>query len=117
MKKILMMLALLIAMPALAQNKVSALAIGIHTGPLCESCKKLLETELVYEKGVKAVEVDVDREMIKIDFDRSKTDVMKLHTAISKLGFAADNTPPMMEARKNLPACCVKDGCGLPVKK
>ena len=44
-------------------------------------------------------------------------DFQSVRVAITKLGYAADSLPPDAKARKELPACCQKEGCGLPVEK
>ena len=111
------MLLLATSLPALAQNKVSDHATAIRTNAVCDMCKKTIETELVYEKGVKAVELDLRHNLILVDFDAKKTDLARIERAIAALGYAANDTPPDTVARKNLPECCRKEGCGLPSKQ
>jgi periplasmic mercuric ion binding protein len=114
MKKLLLMLLLSAATPLFAQSKIGPTALAIHTNAICDMCKSTIETELVYEKGVKAVEVDLDKNLIYVEIDRQKTDAIKVRKAITLLGYAADSELPDMAAREKLPACCKKEGCGLP---
>lgn len=43
-----------------------------------------------------------------------KTDAAKLRTALTKLGYAADEQPADPVAFSKLPGCCQKSGCGMP---
>lgn len=117
MKKLMILLLMASALPAIAQHKVSTNATAIRTNAVCDMCKKTIETELVYEKGVKAVELDLEHNLILVDFDAKRTDLKRIEHAIAALGYAANDTPPDTVARKNLPECCRKEGCGLPAKQ
>lgn len=88
--------------------------IDVRTNAVCDMCVKTIETEMLYEKGVKSVNVDLDSNLIHVSIDPKKTDAAKVRTAISRLGYSADDVPPDMEAREKLPDCCKKEGCGLP---
>ncbi len=88
--------------------------IDVRTNAVCDMCVRTIETEMLYEKGVKEVHVDLEANMIHVSVDPKKTDVQKVRTAISKLGYSADDLGPDMAAREKLPDCCKKEGCGLP---
>ena len=77
-------------------------------------CVKTIETELLYAKGVRSVKVDLGTNTIHVGLNPRKTDVAKVRTAISKLGYSADDVAPDMKAREKLPDCCKKEGCGMP---
>ena len=115
MKNFLIVLLLLTAAPAWAQGKAGTDTLTIRTNAVCDMCVKTIETELVYEKGVNAVKVDLEHNLIRVAINEKKTDVAKVRTAITKLGYAADDLLPDMAAREKLPDCCKKEGCGLPV--
>jgi periplasmic mercuric ion binding protein len=116
MKNLLIAVMLFAAGPLLAQNKIGPTALAIRTNAVCDMCKKTIETELIYEKGVKAVEVNLDKNIIYVEVDRKKTDVEKVRKAITLLGYVADQESPDMAAREKLPACCKKEGCGMPAE-
>ena len=110
----------LIALPALlffsscsAQIK-NAQTTTVRIDGDCPMCEKTIETELVYERGVKAVDVDLERNTILVSIDPKKTDREKVRTSVTKLGYSADGIQPDMAAREKLPDCCKKEGCGLP---
>ncbi len=99
---------------ATAQEKNGVTRVDIHTNAVCDMCERTLETELLYEKGVKHVDVDLATNIIHLDVDAKKTDIVKLRHAVSQLGYAADDLLPDAKAREHLPDCCRKEGCGLP---
>lgn len=55
----------------------------------CESCQKKVMENIAFEKGVKDVSVDIEKETVSIVFDESKTDTLKLSRAIRRLGYEA----------------------------
>lgn len=81
-------------------------SVDIHTNAVCNECKHRIETEMLYAKGVQAVHVDLDKELIHVDYKASKTDPAKLREAVSKIGYLADDVQPDRKAREALPACC-----------
>lgn len=115
MKNFLIALLLLTGAPTWAQGKAGTDTLTIRTNAVCDMCVKTIETELVYEKGVSAVKVDLEHNLIRVAINEKKTDVEKVRKAITELGYAADDLLPDMAAREKLPDCCKKEGCGLPV--
>lgn len=93
-------------------------SVKIQSSAICDMCEKTIETEMIYEKGVKKVDVDLSTAAVLVDFDPKKTDAVKLRAALVKLGYSAEGTPGNPEAFAKLPLCCQNEGCGkLPVKK
>lgn len=86
--------------------------IEIKTSTVCEMCKERLERELVFEKGVKEVKVDLAANIINITYRADKTDPDQLRKAISKMGYWADDVAADEAGFKKLPDCCQKEGCG-----
>lgn len=116
MKNLIASLLLLLALPAWAQKHVPV-ELDIHSSTVCDMCKSTIEKELIYEKGVKSVSVELATSTIHVVYDDRKTDPAKVRLAVTKLGYGADEMPPDMAARAALPACCQKEGCGLPAEK
>ena len=114
MKNLLITMLLFASLGAAAQDKSGPAALAIRTNAVCDMCVKTIETELIYEKGVKAVDVDLEHNVIRVEIDQKRTDLEKVRKAITKLGYAADDLLPDMAAREKLPDCCKKEGCGLP---
>ncbi|MFZ1615794.1 MAG: cation transporter [Flavobacteriales bacterium] len=89
-------------------------SVDIHTNAVCDMCQTTIQTEMLYVKGVQAVNVDLAANIIHVDYKANKTNADKLREAVAKLGYMADNLMPDPEARKALPECCQKEGCGMP---
>jgi len=101
--------------PAAAHGKGLA-DLVIATSTVCDMCQKTIEENLIYEKGVKHVHVDLAQSRIHVQYVPRKTSPEKLRLAVSKLGYMADDIPGDEAAFKKLPACCQKEGCGKPVE-
>lgn len=53
----------------------------------CQKCKQKIEKNIAFEKGVKALSVDLDAKTVKVTYTKAKNDVAKLQKAIEKLGY------------------------------
>ena len=74
----------------------------------CDMCKEKIEKDLVLTKGVKKVNVDVEKKEIKVTYSSEKTTEAKLKTAISKIGYDADEVVANKKAHDRLAKCCQK---------
>ncbi|MGB3946668.1 MAG: heavy metal-associated domain-containing protein [Bacteroidia bacterium] len=83
--------------------------IKIKTSVMCDMCKTTIEKELAFEKGVKKSTVDVESKIVTVQYNPKKTTPDKIRTAISKIGYDADDVPADTKAYKNLNTCCKKD--------
>ena len=83
--------------------------VRIQTSAVCGMCEERIETNIAYEKGVKSVELSDETKIVTIGFDPRKTDTGKLRTAISKVGYDADDVAADPEAYAKLPGCCKKE--------
>lgn len=55
----------------------------------CENCKRKIEKNIAFEKGVKAMEVDLALKQVKLTFDTRKTNEQKLINAFEKIDYKA----------------------------
>ena len=123
MKQILSILLAICTLGAFAQSTSTSpdgksASIAIQSTAICDMCEKTIETELVYTKGVKKVDVDLTTAAVNVIYDPRKTDADKLRAALTKLGYSANGTPGDAAAFAKLPQCCQNEGCGkLPVKQ
>ena len=60
----------------------------------CENCKKKIEKNIAFEKGVKSLKVSLENKTVEITYEDTKTDVKKLQTGIEKLGYTATEVKP-----------------------
>ncbi|MDR0825593.1 MAG: cation transporter [Prevotella sp.] len=67
----------------------------------CENCKKRIEKNIAFEKGVTDMKVDLDDKTVQVEFKKSQTTVEKLQAAIEKLGYEVTvKTDKKVEAKK-----------------
>ena len=94
MKKILLMaIVALITFPVIvteahAQKKKTETVV-FDTGITCNNCKKKIEDNLPFEKGVKDLSVDVPSKKVTVVYDPSRTNAEDIRKAIEKLGYKA----------------------------
>jgi len=72
----------------------------------CGSCKMTIEKALNGLEGVKAAKVDLKKKTVAVEFVSSKLNQDKLETAITKVGYAANDKKADPEAYAKLDECC-----------
>ena len=95
---------LLLPMMVMAGDKEVTFKSSIN----CDMCKEKIEKDLVLTKGVKKVNVDVEKKEIKVTYSSEKTTEAKLKKAISKIGYDADEVVANKKAHDHLAKCCQK---------
>ena len=83
--------------------------IKIKTSAVCGMCKDRIEQGLAFEKGIKDVSLDVETKIATVKYNPAKITPDEIRTAISKLGYDADEVLADKKAYDKLPACCKKD--------
>jgi periplasmic mercuric ion binding protein len=106
---IFVMSAMMLAGNANAQATAKSADLKIKSSVVCGQCKDRVESGLVYEKGVKEVSVDLKTKEVTVKYNPSKTTPDEIRTALSKIGYDADNVKADPKAYEKLPACCKKD--------
>lgn len=112
MKRIFVLLTsilLIFNFTAIAGAKKEVKEISIKTSAVCGMCKDRLESNLIYEKGVKSVKLDLKTKVLTLKYRADKTSPEEIRKAVSKLGYDADEVKADEKAYENLPACCKKD--------
>ncbi|RZJ66724.1 MAG: cation transporter [Flavobacterium sp.] len=74
----------------------------------CETCGDKFQKTLLKEKGVQMVVLDEKAMTITVTYNSKKTDLSKVKTAISKLGYDADEIKADPASYEKLDACCKK---------
>ncbi|MEX1132692.1 MAG: heavy metal-associated domain-containing protein [Flavobacteriales bacterium] len=113
MRNLLLLLLMLPAFAVQAQSKKSE-TLEIRTSAVCDMCVVTIEGEMIYEKGVKKVKLDLATNVISVEYDPRKTEPDALRKAVTDLGYYADDLPGDAKAFAALPDCCQKEGCGKP---
>jgi mercuric ion binding protein len=83
--------------------------VVIKTSARCGQCKEKIENALSFEKGIRKVVFDVDKKVITVQYNTKKTDIQKVKTAITKVGYDADEMPADTKAYSKLNKCCQKE--------
>ncbi len=91
-------------------NPSAAIAVVRIPRTSCDKCKDIITEALKKIDGVGDFTIDSDRGVIKIKFDMSKTDISKIETGISAVGFDANDKKADPEAFKKLDDCCKQPG-------
>lgn len=55
----------------------------------CHSCKEKIEKNIPFERGVKGLLVDLEKNLVTVTYKASKTDIAKLQKGFTKIGFTA----------------------------
>ncbi len=113
MKKLIILFLALLTVNGYAQDtKKKTEQLVINTTTVCGMCKKTIEENMIYEKGVKSVVVDLEASAVNVEYDARKNTPEDLRTALIDLGYGADGVPGSEKAFAKLPECCQKEGCG-----
>ena len=72
----------------------------------CETCGGLLEKKLLKTKGIQMITLNETQATIEIIYNSKKIDLATIKTAISKLGYAADEVRADPARYEQLAGCC-----------
>ncbi len=109
MKKIKILLAIsaIFATTALlAENVKVKFNVNMH----CEACQKKIEKNIAFEKGVKAMEVDLKTNTVALTYDDKKTNPEKLIAGFKKIGYEASIAKAEGCCSQSKTAGCAKEG-------
>lgn len=84
MKYIAMIIATL--MLAISGNDLRVVVLTPTPAMHCDNCETTIKENMRFEKGVKKIETDRDRQTVTITYDSRKTDVATLQAAMKKIG-------------------------------
>ena len=89
MKKTLLLFAMLLSVIVASAKDVKTIVFTTNPIMHCESCENKIKGNLRFEKGVKEIETNVEKQRVTVKYDASKTNVEKLQKAFSKFGYEA----------------------------
>lgn len=70
-----------------AKKKEQKEEVTFDVSMTCDNCKKRIEKNIAFEKGVTDMKVDLPNKTVSIQYKGDKTDSTKLQKAIEKLGY------------------------------
>jgi len=111
MRTLIVLSFLALGLGATAQTSKTA-TLAIQSSAVCEMCVETIQNNLIYEKGVKKVMVDLTTSIVHVEYDAKKNTPEGLRTALVSMGYSADGVAADAKAFAKLPACCQKEGCG-----
>jgi len=68
------------------KSETVVFTVGMH----CGNCKKRIENNISFEKGVKDLIADLQAQTVTIKYDKKKTTPETLQEAIKKLGYSCE---------------------------
>lgn len=83
--------------------------VVIKTSAVCGTCKKTIERDLSFEKGVKSSSLDLETNMLTVIYNADKTTPDKIRHRISKIGYDADEVKRDKKGFDKLPDCCKQE--------
>ena len=115
MKKIIIALFSILTINAWAQTQTA----DIFTSAQCigDCCKERIEEEMQFTKGVTAVNLDIESQVLTVTFKTKKNSVENIREIISDIGYDADDVEADKEAHYKLPECCQNPNFGKPKKE
>lgn len=85
------------AIPLTAQSKKAANTekVLLFVDMDCNSCKQKIEKNIAFEKGVKLLDVKLEKKTVEVTYDTRKTNVESLITGFKKIGYEAKEIIPL----------------------
>lgn len=72
------------------QTKKDIRTVIFATNMRCGSCVKKVKENLSFAKGVKALDVSLEKQQITVTYDAAKTSVEELAKIVNELGYKAE---------------------------
>lgn len=88
---------------AFAQKKDT---VRIKTSSICDMCKKAIEGDLVFEKGITYSELDLETQIVTVVYKPKQTNPSKIRVRLNEIGYDADSLKAYPSAVEKLPECC-----------
>jgi periplasmic mercuric ion binding protein len=104
MKKIFIAVFSILTINASAQKET----VQIKTSAECVAncCKDRIEEEMQFTKGVTAVNLNIESQVLTVTFKTKKNSVENIRKIISSIGYDADDVRANESAHNALPNCC-----------
>lgn len=100
---IVIMVLMFIGTMAYGQSKDT---VRIKTSSICEMCKRAIEGDLAFEKGVTYSNLDLETDVVTVVYKPKQTNPDIIRTRLTKIGYDADSLKAIPAAVEKLPECC-----------
>ena len=89
MKKLLLLFAMMVvAITAMAKD-IQTVVVTTTPQMHCENCENRIKNNLRFEKGVKKIETNIEKQTVTITYDADKTTVEQLLKGFEKFKYSA----------------------------
>lgn len=89
MKKHLISLALLLIATIGHAKDIKTITVTTSPQMHCESCENKIKGNMRFEKGIKGIETNIEKQSVILKYDADKTTLEKLLKAFEKFGYKA----------------------------
>ena len=93
---------------ASAQTKGTETLV-IKTSAVCEMCKAQIERAVAFQKGVQAVNLNIENRELTVTYKPNKSTADDLRKAVAMVGYDADHIPADPKAYEKIDECCKKE--------
>lgn len=83
--------------------------IKIKTSAVCGMCKRKIEKNLAFEKGIEDVNLDIPSKILTVSYNAKKTNPKEIKRIINNTGYDADEMASDPVAYEKLSSCCKKE--------
>lgn len=87
-------------------KKVETVEYALSPAPHCQNCVNKIKGNLRFEKGVKNIEVDLEKKSVRISFSPKATSEEKLKEALKKIGYTATSGSEASQKQASSEDCC-----------
>ena len=98
MKKTFILLAYLFAATNLMAKDIKTLTLTTTPQMHCANCEAKIKNQLRFEKGVKRIETNVEKQTVQIQYDADRIQSDQLIKSLSRIGYKAQ---PVKEDKKS----------------
>lgn len=109
MKKKLFLSAMLLAAIAVQAKDIRKVAFTTIPQMHCADCENKIKNNMRFEKGVKMIDTNIEKQTVVIRFDADKTTVEKLIKGFEKIGYKAREVKE--ETPRPVPPATDATGC------
>lgn len=89
MKQTLLFLVVMLMTLTTFAKDIKTLVVTTTPQMHCESCENKIKNNLRFEKGVKSIETNIDKQTVTIEYDAEKTTEEALIGAFAKFNYTA----------------------------
>jgi Cu(I)/Ag(I) efflux system membrane fusion protein len=90
-------------------KNVTSTHVMVKAGGLCEMCKDRIETAALSVSGVESANWEIEKQLLHLNFNSSKTNSDEIQKAVAKVGHDTEKFKASDEVYSKLPECCLYD--------